>query len=95
MHIAAGAATAPRLCSVWCVRLSPHSRLRRQCGVIDNVTAHAVIITDNQMVTIVDCRGVWQYAQKPLAETAEVGTSGQDVNPEAQANRTLPWVSEA
>ena len=31
------------------VRLSPYSRLRRQCGVIEVVTAHAVNIADNQM----------------------------------------------
>ena len=46
-----GSATAPRLCKVGCVRLSPHSRLRRQCGVMQVVTALAVNITDNQMFT--------------------------------------------
>ena len=46
-----GSATAPRLCKVGCVRLSPHSRLRRQCGVMQVVTARAVNITDNQMFT--------------------------------------------
>ena len=46
-----GPATAPRLCKVGCVRLSPHSRLRRQCGVMQVVTALAVNITDNQMFT--------------------------------------------
>ena len=46
-----GSATAPRLLMVGCVRLSPHSRLRRQCGVMQVVTALAVNITDNQMFT--------------------------------------------
>ena len=31
------------------IGLSPHSRLRRQCGVIHNVTARAVKIAGNQM----------------------------------------------
>ena len=37
---------------------SPHSRLRRQYGVMQVVTAHAVNVTGCQMVTAVDCRGV-------------------------------------
>ena len=35
-----------------CIRLSRHSRLRRQYGVIHNVTARAVNIAENQMATI-------------------------------------------
>ena len=48
--VAAGSATAPRLWMIGCVQPSPHSRLRRQCGVIEDVTARAVNITDYQMV---------------------------------------------
>ena len=48
-----------------CIRLSPHSRLRRQYGVIHNVTARAVNIA-----------GYQQFAMKSLAgiaDAAEVG----------------------
>ena len=69
--LVAGSATALRLWMVGSILLSPHSRLRRQCGVIKAVTAHAVNIADYQMTTIIDCRGVWQYARRSLAETAE------------------------
>ena len=47
---AAGSATAPRLWMIGSVQPSPHSRLRRQCGVIHNVTARAVNIAGSQMV---------------------------------------------
>ena len=40
------------------VQPSPHSRLRRQCGVMQAVTARAVYIVGYQMVTAIDCRGV-------------------------------------
>ena len=33
-----------------CIRLSPHSRLRRQYGVIHNVTARAVNVAGNQII---------------------------------------------
>ena len=41
-----------------CCAASPHSRLRRQCRVIDDVTARAVNIAGYQMVTAIDCMGV-------------------------------------
>ena len=44
--LAVGSATAPRLLMVGCVRLSPHSRLRRQCGVMQVVTAPRLILLD-------------------------------------------------
>ena len=56
---------------------SPHSRLRRQYGVIHNVTARAVNIAGNQMVTIIDCRGVWQYVLTPSHQN---GHNTLDVN---------------
>ena len=49
----AESATAPRLLMVGCVRLSPHSRLRRQCGVMQVVTARAVNITGFQFITFI------------------------------------------
>ena len=51
LHIAAGCATAPRLCEVGSVHPSPHSRLRRQCGVMQVVTARAVNIDGYQFIT--------------------------------------------
>ena len=68
---AAGSATAPRLCRHEDAFSLPHIVASLQCGVIENVTAHAVNIADYQMTTIIDCRGVWQYARRSLAETAE------------------------
>ena len=53
LHIAAGSATAPRLCEVESVLPSPHSRLWRQYGVIDDVTAHAVNIAGYQFITLI------------------------------------------
>ena len=40
---AAGSATAPRLWMIGSVQPSPHSRLRRQCGVREDVTAPRLI----------------------------------------------------
>ena len=50
---------------VGCIRLSPHSRLRRQCGVIHNVTARAVNIA-----------GYQHFAMKSLAELADAAEVG-------------------
>ena len=65
---------------VGCIRLSPHSRLRRQYGVIHNVTARAVNIAGNQMLTIINCRGGMAIRPKArggrdasLADCAERG----------------------
>ena len=52
-EVFAGCATAPRLGMVGCVLPSPHSRLRRQCGVIYNVTARAVNIAGFQFITLI------------------------------------------
>ena len=52
-EVFAGCATAPRLGMVGCVLPSPHSRLRRQCGVIYNVTARAVNIAGFQFFTLI------------------------------------------
>ena len=51
--LVAGSATAQRLWMVGSILLSPHSRLRRQCGVIDNVTARAVNIAGFQFITFI------------------------------------------
>ena len=62
-----GSATAPRLCKVGCVRLSPHSRLRRQCGVMQVVTAPRLMSLEIKWLYIIlrlVCRGVWQYARQ-------------------------------
>ena len=37
---------------IGCVQPSPHSRLRRQCGVMQDVTARAVNIAENQEIGI-------------------------------------------
>ena len=50
--VASGCATAPRLVMCWLRRSSPHSRLRRQCGVMQDVTARAVNIAENQEIGI-------------------------------------------
>ena len=47
------------------IRLSPHSRLRRQYGVIHNVTARAVNIA-----------GYQHFAMKSLAELADAAEVG-------------------
>ena len=47
------------------IGLSPHSRLRRQCGVIHNVTARAVNIA-----------GYQHFAMKSLAELADAAEVG-------------------
>ena len=54
--LVAGSATAQRLWMVGSILLSPHSRLRRQCGVIKAVTAHAVNIAGNQGDTLIGVR---------------------------------------
>ena len=46
------AATARAVVDGWGVFGSPHSRLRRQYGVIHNVTARAVNVTGNQLVMV-------------------------------------------
>ena len=51
--LVAGSATAQRLWMVGSILLSPHSRLRRQCGVIDDVTARAVNIAGFQFITFI------------------------------------------
>ena len=61
----AGSATAPRLVMRWWFRPSPHSRLRRQYGVIEAVTAHAVNIDGTELVVIA------LYEEHPLANGAE------------------------
>ena len=43
----------------------PHSRLRRQCGVIEDVTARAVNIDGTQAAAIA------MYEEHPLANGAE------------------------
>ena len=43
LPIIAESATAPRLWMMGSVLLSPHSRLRHQCGVMQVVTARAVV----------------------------------------------------
>ena len=51
--LVAESATVQRLWMVGSILLSPHSRLRRQCGVIDNVTARAVNIAGFQFITFI------------------------------------------
>ncbi len=55
---------------------SPHSRLRRQYGVIHNVTARAVNIAGNQMATIMIVVAYCHTPGRSLAETAETAEVG-------------------
>ena len=51
---------------------SPHSRLRRQYGVIHNVTARAVNIAENQMATIMIV-GAYGNTPKSLSQKPQKG----------------------
>ena len=78
--LSAESATAPRLWNSWWYSLSPRSRhrfARRQREVTENVTARAVNITGNQLVTNLACIGVSntpgdiREVKGPLVEISE------------------------
>ena len=58
---------------------APHSRLRRQYGVIHNVTARAVNIAENQMATIMIVGAYGNTPGRSLADEADACTSSADV----------------
>ena len=84
------------------IRLSPHSRLRRQYGVIHNVTARAVNIADNQTIeTHIVCnsrpvrtlvsesgRGPWVTLRSPTAKSRRLTPPGSRLSDD-KAGRSL------